>query len=147
MLAELAAANAAFAVIKTALNNGKELADVAHKVSDYVNATEDLRQRGSKKKSRGTDQSLIEEFAALEALRKKEEELKIMMIYYGRPGLWGDWQRFQAQARKARQAEREARIRRRKQYIEYTAAGLLVAAILAGATALVKWVMFLKGLG
>lgn len=147
MLAELAAANAAFAVIKTALNNGKELADVAHKVSDYVNATEDLRQRGSKKKSGGTDHSLIEEFAALEALRKKEEELKTMMIYYGRPGLWGDWQRFQAQARKARQAEREARIRRRKQHIEYVVAGLLVAGILGGMTALIRWVMFLKGLG
>ena len=147
MLVELAAANAAFAVIKTALNNGKELADVAHKVSDYVNATEDLRQKASKKKSGGTDQSLIEEFAALEALRKKEEELKVMMIYYGRPGLWGDWQRFQAQARKARQAEREARIRRRKQHIEYALVGLLLVGIIAGAMVLIRWVLFLRGLG
>ena len=37
MLAELAAANAAFAVIKSAVMNGKSIADVATKVSDYVN--------------------------------------------------------------------------------------------------------------
>ena len=40
------------------------------------------------------------------------------MIYTGRPGLWHDWQRFQAKARVARkEAEEEAR-RKRKQYLE-----------------------------
>ena len=52
MLAELAAANAAFAVIKQAVMNGKSIADVATKVSDYVNATEDLRKLGEKKKKK-----------------------------------------------------------------------------------------------
>ena len=50
---------------------------------------------------------------ALEELKQKEEELKQIMIYVGRPGLWADWQKFQAQARKAkREQERLARKRR-----------------------------------
>ena len=45
MLAEIAAANAAFAVIKSAIQNGREIADVANKVGEYVDATEALRKR------------------------------------------------------------------------------------------------------
>jgi len=53
MLAEILAANAAFAAIKTAIKNGKEIADVASQVGKYVNATEDLRRKGEKKKRAG----------------------------------------------------------------------------------------------
>ena len=31
---------------------------------------------------------------ALEKIREQEEQLKQIMIYAGRPGLWGDWQSF-----------------------------------------------------
>ena len=64
MLAEIAAANAAFAVIKSAIQNGREIADVAHKVGDYVNATEDLRKKGEKRKRR-TGGADLEEFTHL----------------------------------------------------------------------------------
>lgn len=116
MLAEIAAANAAFAVIKSAIQNGREIADVAHKVGEYVNATEELRKKGEKKKRAGGGD--LEEFMHLEKLRQQEEELKQYMIYAGRPGLWGDWQRFQAKARKARLEAIETRKRKIKQYIE-----------------------------
>lgn len=116
MLAEIAAANAAFAVIKSAIHNGREIADVAHKVGEYVNATEELRKKGEKKKRAGGGD--LEEFMHLEKLRQQEEELKQYMIYAGRPGLWGDWQRFQAKARKARLEAIETRKRKIKQYIE-----------------------------
>ena len=36
MLAELAAANAAFAVIKQCVSNGKELANVGKSISDFT---------------------------------------------------------------------------------------------------------------
>ena len=42
------------------------------------------------------------------------------MIYAGRPGLWGDWQRFQAKARIARREAEEAAARRRKKIFEVT---------------------------
>ena len=117
MLAEIAAANAAFAAIKMAIQNGREIADVATQVGKYVNATEDLRKKGEKKK-RSAGGADLEEFMHLEKLKQQEEELKQLMIYTGRPGLWHDWIRFQAQARKDRIAAAEAHRRKVKQAIE-----------------------------
>lgn len=47
----------------------------------------------------------LEEFFALEQLKQQQEELKQMMIYQGRPGLWDDWLMFQAEAKRKRDAE------------------------------------------
>ena len=114
MLAELAAANAAFAVIKAAVQNGKDIASTGNAIAQFVGAKEDL-QRRSQKKGGGSD---LEEFMALEQLREQEEQLKQIMIYAGRPGLWGDWQRFQAKARVARREAEEERVRKHKHHIE-----------------------------
>ena len=69
MLAEIAAANAAFAVIKTAIQNGREIADVANKGGEYVDATESLRKKGEKKKRAGNGD--LEEFMHLEKLKQQ----------------------------------------------------------------------------
>lgn len=145
MLAEIAAANAAFQVIKSAIQNGREIADVAHKVGDYVNATEDLRKKADKKKRR-TGSNDLEEFMHLEKLKQQEEELKQLMIYTGRAGLWSDWQRFQAQARKARLLAAEQRRRRNKKIVEI--AIISIACILGGfgIVAVIAWGMYLKSL-
>lgn len=145
MLAEIAAANAAFAVIKSAIQNGRELADVAHKVGDYVNATEDLRKKANRKKSR-TGNTDLEEFMHLEKLKQQEEELKQLMIYTGRAGLWHDWIRFQAEARKARQKAIEDRRKKIKNYIEIGIVASCLVLGLFGLAALVIWVMYLKSL-
>ena len=114
MLAELAAANAAFSVIKAAVQNGSDIAKAGSAIAKFVGAKQDL-ERKSIKKGGGSD---LEELMALEQIREQEEQLKQIMIYTGRPGLWNDWQRFQAKARVARkEAEAEAR-RKRKFYIE-----------------------------
>ena len=116
MLAELAAANAAFSVIKSAVQNGKEIASAGKAIANFVGAKEQL-QRKAQKKGGGSD---LEEFMALEQIREQEEQLKQIMIYAGRPGLWGDWQRFQAKARIARREAEEAAIRKRKKIFEIT---------------------------
>jgi hypothetical protein len=144
MLAEIAAANAAFAVIKSAIQNGREIADVAHKVGDYVNATEDLRKLGEKKKRRGSTD--LEEFLHLEKLKQQEEELKQWMIYAGRPGLWADWQKFQAEARKARLKAIEDRKKQIRRYIEISTLTLLLVAGLFSLAALFFWIIYLKSL-
>ena len=92
MLAELAAANAAFSVIKQCVSNGKEIAAAGNAIAQFVGAKEKLQQK-AQKKGGGSD---LEEFMALEQIRQQEAELKQFMIYAGRPGLWNDWQRFQA---------------------------------------------------
>jgi len=114
MLAELAAANAAFAVIKTAVQNGKDIAAAGSAIANFVGAKEDL-QRKANRKGGGSD---LEEFMALEQIRQQEEQLKTIMIYAGRPGLWGDWQKFQAKARVARREAEEEAARKRKKMLD-----------------------------
>jgi hypothetical protein len=136
MLAEIAAANAAFAVIKGALANGKELHQLGSRVFDYFDNKAKI-QESVTKKGGGSD---LEEFMALERLRQQEEELRERMVYAGRPGMWNDWQKFQAQAARKRREDAEA-LKREKarraaqiaQMIEYIAIGmasLVLAALL-----------------
>jgi len=136
MLAELAAANAAFAVIKQAVTNGKEIAAAGSAIAEFVGAKEKLQAKAAKKGG-GSD---LEEFMALEKIREQEEQLKQIMIYAGRPGLWSDWQRFQAKARVARrEAEAAAAIKRRK-IIDGIIIGMILFAVLlvvAGVVALI----------
>ena len=144
MLAELAAANAAFAVIKSAVMNGKSIADVATKVSDYVNATEDLRKMGEKKKRSPFKNADLEEFMHLEKLREQEEELKQLMIYTGRPGLWGDWQRFQAEARKARIQAAEDKKRKITEIVEMGGIILLALILATVVIGFFWWIWIMK---
>lgn len=126
MLAELAAANAAFAVIKQCVSNGREIADAASSIGKFVGAKEDLQKKVNKKGG-GSD---LEEFLALEKIREQEEQLKQIMIYTGRPGLWNDWVRFQAKARVARREAEQLAIEKRKEFIENTIIGIAILAFL-----------------
>ena len=117
MLAELAAANAAFGVIKSFVSNGKELASCGKQISDFVFAKEEIERKAKKQRAKGVRTNDLEEFMALEQLKQKEEELKQIMIYAGRPGLWADWQKFQAQARKARREQERLERKRREEIL------------------------------
>jgi hypothetical protein len=107
MLAEIAAANAAFAVIKGALANGKELHQLGSRVFDYFDNKAKI-QENANKKGGGSD---LEEFMALEQLNAQEVELRERMVYAGRPGMWADWQKFQAAAARRRREAKEAEIK------------------------------------
>jgi len=130
MLAELAAANAAFGVIKQAISNGRDIASVGSHIAKFVDGKEDLQRKVSNKKNssfyRGND---FEEFMALEAIKEKEEELKQIMIICGRPGLWNDWIKFQAEARKARLEAEEAARKHKQKILEIA---ILSTAIVIG---------------
>jgi hypothetical protein len=136
MLAEVMAANAAFSVIKQALANGKELHQLGSRVFDYFDNKAKI-QEAATKKGGGSD---LEEFMALERLKQQEEELRERMVYAGRPGLWGDWQKFQAaaarkrredaEAAKREQARRAARLAQLTEYIALGMASLVLAALL-----------------
>jgi hypothetical protein len=127
MLAEIAAANAAFAVIKGALANGKELHQLGSRVFDYFDNKAKIQESVTKKGG----SSDLEEFMALERLKQQEEELRERMVYAGRPGMWGDWQKFQAAAARKRREDAEAAAREKKrkaerlaQLTEYIALGM-----------------------
>jgi hypothetical protein len=55
----------------------------------------------------------MEAFAALEQIKNNEAELKRMMVYHGRAGLWDDWLKFQKEAKQRREAEERAAIRKK----------------------------------
>ena len=68
-----------------------------------------------------------------------------MMIILGRPGLWHDWQRFQAKARVARrEAEIEA-AQKRKKIVEGTIIAVFILLILAILGAIVALILHHQG--
>ena len=144
MLAELAAANAAFSVIKTALINGRELTAVGKQIGDFVTAKEELQRKGNKKKRKGVGGSDLEEFMALEKIREQEDQLKQIMIYAGRPGLWNDWQRFLAEARKSRRVQEELARRRRAEMMEVIGWVMVAVIVTLGVIALAYFAWMLK---
>ena len=131
MLAELAAANAAFGVIKSFVSNGKELASCGKQISDFVFAKEEIERKAKKQKAKGVRTNDLEEFMALEQLKQKEEELKQIMIYAGRPGLWADWQKFQAEARKSRRYAEKLAQKKREELLEIMGYSIAFLALLA----------------
>jgi hypothetical protein len=111
MIAEIMLANAAFGAIKETIQNGGDLISAGQKLFDYFDAKSTIQ----KKAREGGMKSDLEEFMALEKLKQQEQELKQMMIYQGRGGMWDDWQQFQVEARKKREkAEAEAKVKRMK---------------------------------
>ena len=144
MLAELAAANAAFGVIKSFISNGKELASCGKQISDFVFAKEQIQKKASKQRAKGIRTNDLEEFMALEKIKQQEEELKQIMIYAGRPGLWQDWQRFQAEARKSRRYAEKMAEKQKQEMLEV--AGWVFVVLIFGIIvitlvySLAKWV-------
>jgi len=119
MLAELAAANAAFDVIKQTLANGKEIYDAGEALAQYFG----LKAEIAKKAHQHGYKSDIAAFMAAEQLAAKENERREMMIYQGRGGMWDDWVRFQAEMKRSREEEelqiRKARFARKKKIMSY----------------------------
>jgi hypothetical protein len=110
VLAELAAANAAFAVIKEAVANSGDIMAAGQKVFDYFDAKSAI-QRKYNQKAKNAKSNDIQEFFALEQLKKREMELKNLMIYSGRGGMWQDWLQFQREAKYKREAAEKAELR------------------------------------
>ena len=126
MIAELMVANAAFSAIKETINNGGDLLAAGQKLFDYFDAKSVIQ----KKARDGGMKSDLEEFMALEKLKQQEAELKQMMIYQGRGGMWDDWLQFQVEARKKREKEEaEARLKKQKRLEALKTAGMVTLLI------------------
>tara|TARA_R110000803_G_scaffold48216_2_gene100158 strand:+ start:2546 stop:2989 length:444 start_codon:yes stop_codon:yes gene_type:complete len=145
MLAELAIANAAFAVIKeTVANGGDIMAAGKHLFSFFDNKAAITKKANDS----GSDS---EAFFALETIKQNEQELRELMIYCGRGGLWDDWLQFQAEAKRKREAEAKAQARAiyiRKQKIWGWINGvIIVISVVTGffAVALLVWAIVTKG--
>jgi len=146
MIAELAAANAAFDVIKQTLQNGKEIYEAGEAMAQYFGLKAEIQKRAHQHGYK----SDIAAFMAAEQLAAKEVELKEMMIYQGRGGMWDDWLAFQSEMKRSREAEelaeRRAKYARKKRIVKifmgafYTVVGsLLIASAIFITIAIVKY--------
>lgn len=127
MLAELAAANAAFDVIKQTIANGQEIYAAGQQLAEYFGLKNEIQRKAHEHGYK----SDLEAFMAAEQLKKQEEELKQMMIYQGRPGMWEDWLNFQAQMSQSRKEAKQeavrAKLRRKKALVDTVTIGIAVA--------------------
>jgi hypothetical protein len=133
MLAELAIANAAFAVIKEAVANSGDIMAAGESLFKYFDTKAEIQKKASAKG--GSNRGDLEEFMALEKLKKQEEELREMMIYQGRAGLWTDWLKFQLEAKKKREAAEREKVLRKQRIIGRIKDGfmiLLIVVLLGG---------------
>ena len=110
MLMELMAANAAFAVIKQTLMNGKEIADAGKAVGDYFTAEKEIQIQAAN----SSGDNLLEAFQAKKQLEKQEAELKFLLNKQSLLG-YHEFQQFKAQfSRDRKEAERLASIKAAK---------------------------------
>lgn len=145
MVAELIAINAAYGVIKEVVGNGRELYDCGASLSAFFENKHALQKKVNAAPPDRRGQ--IEEFFALEKIKEQEEELRQLMQWTGRPGLWDDWLAFQAEAARVRREEaakieRQAYERREKfeQIMKIIGVVLLVTSVIVGLTILVGMV-------
>ena len=138
MLAELAAANAAFAVIKQAVQNSGDLARAGGAIAKFVGAKEGLEKKVAGKNKSSVGGSDLEAFLALERVKEAEYQLKQLMIYTGRPRLWSDWQAFQAKCRTERR-EAEKKAARRKQFILEMFVGAMAVFMMIGIAGIIAY--------
>ena len=124
ILETIAAANAAYSVIRTCIQNGKEGADLMSSVGKFLSAEEDIKEAVQRKKNSpltaitGGEEGMWEEFQAMEQIREQRKELESYIRLYGRPGQWDRWIQWQAEARKQRAAARRAAEKAREERIE-----------------------------
>jgi hypothetical protein len=140
ILETIAAANAAYSVIRTCIANGRETADLMSNVGKFLTAEEELKDAVQRKKNSpltaitGGAEGDWEEFQQLEKIREQRKELESYIRLYGRPGQWDRWIQWQAEARKQRAAAKRAAIQKREEQMEVlaTAAGILMALVVVG---------------
>ena len=130
MLAELAVANAAFAVIKETVANGGDIMAAGKHLFSFFDNKAALTKKAN---ASGSDS---EAFFALETIKQNEKELQELMMWCGRPGLWDDWLKFQVDAKRRREEAAKEVVRaqlKRKQQIWAWINGILIAiSILSG---------------
>ncbi len=135
ILETIAAANAAYSVIRKCLENGREVKDMVGQVGKFLTAEEELQEAVKKKKNSpitaitGGQEGDWEEFQALERIREQRRELESWCRLYAPAGTWARWQSYQVEARKKRQEAKKAAQKAYEKRMEQIqiASGILLA--------------------
>ena len=145
ILETIAAANAAYGVIRTCLQNGKEVTGLVSEVGKFLHAEETLQEEYKKRKDNplakvlGKDISDWEHFQHLEDMKAKRKELEEWCRLYAAPGTWDRWVKYQADARIARKEARRRAEREREERIELIITILCVVGGIVAMAAVFWW--------
>ena len=155
MLEALALANGAYAIIKQTIENGREISSAGSAIAKFVGAEDQLQQDLHKRKNSiwtnflGKTDNDLEEFMALEEIRRKKEILREFMQLHGRANLYTDYIAFCAEARKNRkQARLDAH--KKREHIKDVALkvvlAILITALLSGVVTVLAVIAKKRGL-
>lgn len=151
----LALANGAYQIIRQTIQNGREITSAGKSIADFCRAEDQLQQDLHKRKNSmwtaflGKTDNDLEEFMALEEIRRKKETLREYMQLYGRANLYTDYLAFCAESRKKRKEALIARKKKRQQMQELflkIILAILITAILSGVIAVLIIIAKKKGI-
>ena len=146
ILESLAAANAAYSIIKNTLANGKETAGLMGSIGKFLSAEEDIKQAVERKKRNpltaitGGEEGDWDEFQALETIREKRRELESWCRLMAPAGTWDRWVSYEAKVRKERAAARKAAIKAQQERVEKIQ---VATGIILGVTAVILGIYYL----
>ena len=136
-IAAIKVANDAIAAIKEMAGNVQSVGQLGSQLTKLTDAEDEIKQKAA--------DGDMDAFFALEKINQQKAEIKQMMIYSGRAGLWEDWQRFQATRRELRQKEQkriaDKKARQRKMIVDATLGTLLALSILT-AVGLIGYIFY-----
>ena len=145
MLAELAIANAAFAVVRETVASGGDIMAAGQHIFKFFDSKSEIAKKAN---ASGSDS---EAFFALEQIKSNEKALQEMFIYQGRAGLWDDWLSFQAEAKRKRDASAKAvalaKIKRKEKIWAWINGVLIVISVATGIIIIAGliWLIATKG--
>ena len=151
ILETIAAANAAYEVIKRFAENGRETANLAKSVGQFLEAEDELKEQVNKRKSSswakalGKDANDFEEFWHMEQLAEKRKELEEYLRLYAKPGTLAKWQTFQIEARRRRKEARIAAEKAREERIELIVMILAIGSIVGAGVAGLWYIGHIRG--
>ena len=132
ILESIAAANAAYSVIRTALSNGKETASLMGSIGKFLTAEEDIKSAVERKKKSpltaitGGSEGDWEEFQALEDIRAKRAELESWCRLYAPSGTWDRWVSYEAKVRTQRAEAKKVAMKAREKRNEQIAMAIAI---------------------
>ena len=138
------AANEAIGVIREGISNCQSIGQLGSSLTKLTDASDELKKKA--------DDGDMEAFFTLESIRQERENIKRILIYEGRGGLYEDWLKFEQNRRQMRENERkraEAKRLAKKKAIKnalvYGAVGIFTLGIIGGAVALLLFLISHRG--
>ena len=136
-IAAIKVANEAIGAVKELIGNVESIGQIGGHLTKLTDAKDEIQKKA--------DEGDLNAFMQLEEIKKQEYQIKQMMIYQGRPGLWDDWQKFQQTRRDLREKARQrelAKIARRKRLIKDWCIGIAVSIGVLTAVGIAVYILY-----